>query len=229
MYTQPGYNEQPLDIYDQELSAMEDQALGYGGQSYLTRDSQVNDKILSSASKFKKIIRVVPKFEETEYAVPLVDENGAIVYKTVFVDGVESKVPVIKKLATFLRVVSFENEEIDFPIPDWFNDSVTSSSLTPQEASYIRRADDIAITLFLRSLTSEKVNYARFLNRIYFQKSTLADTGKGIGGRAMEMAKTTITKGESLVQAIRKEQQMQAFEEKKNSGLLGGKIIPGMI
>ena len=149
------------------------------------------------------------------------DEKKNIVYKNVLVNGDLKKIPVLHKIKRIPIITGVEFQEHEFPIKDWFNDSVTSSSIDLQESAFIRMVDDIAVSLVLRSMENNNVNYTAFLNRLYFMKASVSDTSKGVGGRAMEMAKTTINKGESMVQMYRKMQFDEEVDKRKKSGLLG--------
>jgi hypothetical protein len=205
---------------DNLLAQQNPQGMGYGS-SWLTKDTQLNDKILSSHNKYKKLVKIRPKIEKMKVGLPLLDSHKNIVYKNILMNGEKVRVPILDKIRNINLVTGFELQEHDFPIPDWFNDSVTSSSLDFQESAFIRMVDEMAISLVLKTMNNSNVNYTGMLNELYFLKASVSDTAKAVGGRAMEMSKTSITKGDSLVKMYRREEFDKELESRKKSGLLG--------
>ena len=174
----------------------------------------LNNKIISSHIKNKTVIVTRPKTEKKRIALSLLDNKG----NPVMQDGNY----VIYKIKNMDVLVGLEKREFEFPIPDWFNDSTTSSILEKEEGQIIREIDDLSMSLFTEMLNNPKMDHSEFIAWLYWVKGSIVDTAKGIGGGAVEKAKTTITKGESLVREYRTDPNQ--FSEKgarKKKGLLG--------
>ena len=181
------------------------------GRKKKAEDTSLLGKLKSSTEK-KETSEVV---EEKKVAFPLLDKEGNIVFDK---DGN----PVIKKIKEFSYLKGFIQRKIAFPLPDWFNDSVTSSIIEKSEAALIREIDDLGFAIFSEMIMEPKIDYSEFLNWLYWVKASFCETSKGIGGAAVVHAKTTITKGENLVREYRQVEQMQQEEEaKKQKGLFG--------
>lgn len=174
----------------------------------------LNNKIISSHIKNRNIIVTKPKIEKKRIALPLLDKLG----KPVMQDGNY----VIKKIKQMEVLVGLEKREFEFPIPDWFSDSITSSILEKEEGQIVREIDDLAMSLFTEMLNNPKMDHSEFIAWLYWIKGSIVDTAKSIGGGAVEKAKTTITKGESLVREYRTDpSQFSEKEERKKKGILG--------
>jgi len=175
----------------------------------ITRQTELDNKILSSYNKRKKISIVKPVIEYTRVGIPLLDENKEII----LVDGV----PVLAKIKRIPVLKSFERTDVDFPIPEWFNDSTTSSFLTKSEARFLNKLDDLGITLFVKSMYDEKKDYTGFLNRLFWIKASIVDASKGRDGIAAERAKSQFTRSESVARVY--QDKVKEFEEIKKGGL----------
>lgn len=191
----------------------------------ILKDIQLDNKIISSHAK-NKFIFLKPLVKEEIVAIPLIDEKRRIVYKEVLLRGQNKKIPVIKKFIRTRYLDGFDKEEMDFPIADWFNDSVPSSILEKKEARYLRSIDDLGVSLMMKVVREpDKYQVIGFLERLYSQKMSIADTGKGIGGGAIEKAKTSITKSEQTAYMMRNDKdELDSFRQKKtqaNKGLFG--------
>lgn len=179
-------------------------------------DSQdaLNNKIISSHIKNRNVIVTKPKIEKRRIALPLLDKQG----NSVMQDGRY----IIKKIKKMEVLVGLEKREFEFPIPDWFSDSTTSSILEKEEGQIIREIDDLAMSLYTEMLNNPKMDHSEFIAWLYWIKGSIVDTAKGIGGGAVEKAKTTITKGESLVREYRTDpSQFSEKEERKKKGMFG--------
>ena len=175
----------------------------------ITRQTELDNKILSSYNKRKKISIVKPVIEHIRVGIPLVDENKQVV----LVKGV----PVLDKIKKIPVLKSFEREDVDFPIPEWFNDSTTSSFLTKSEARFLNKLDDLGITLFVKSMYDEKKDYTGFLNRLFWIKASIVDASKGRDGIAAERAKSQFTRSESVARVY--QDKVREIEEIKKGGL----------
>lgn len=175
----------------------------------ITRQTELDNKILSSYNKRKKISIVKPVVEYTRVGIPLLDEDGQVV----IVKGV----PVLAKIKKIPILKSFERKDVDFPIPEWFNDSTTSSFLTKSEARFLNKLDDLAITLFVKSMYDEKKDYTGFLNRLFWIKASIVDASKGRDGIAAERAKSQFTRSESVARVY--QEKVKEIEDMKNGGL----------
>jgi len=176
---------------------------GYGRP--ISKDIELDYNCLKSHAK-NKLIFFKPIIEEVVVGVPLVDSDKQIVYREVTINGEKKSVPVVRKVKKVKMVTSYDTIEEDFPIKDWFNDSVSSSILSIEEAQYIRRLDDLGAKLGRKlMLNPDKVQIMGFLHRLYTQKNSLAETGKAIGGVGLDKLKTVTSKSESANYDYRKE------------------------
>lgn len=178
----------------------------------ITKQEQIDNKIMSSYNKHRKIILPQPKIVNRKVIIPMRKKNGEIM--------MQDDCVVVKRISIVPVLEGFENQEIEFPIKDWFNDSRTSSFILRDEANWIRRTDNIAIRLFVKSLYNPKINYNGFLNQLYWDIASFTDTSKGIEGIAAERAKTTFSKSETLTKAQRIRAHKD-FEKAKKGGLVG--------
>lgn len=192
----------------------------------ITKDIQLDNKIISSSSK-NKMLLIKPIVKVMKFAVPLRGSKGGIMYaKKVLEDGTIKKYPVIQGFETFEMLVDLEKEEKEFPIEDWFNDSVTSTIMEKREARYLRQLDDFGFKLMSKMIQNPtRVKCYGFLQRLHAQKMSIVETCKGTEGRAVEWAKTQISKSESTNYLYRKDreelEQIRQREAELNSGLLG--------
>lgn len=178
----------------------------------VTKQEQIDNKIMSSFNKHRKIIIPKPIITYRKVIIPMRKKNGEILLQ----DGLV----VPKKVSTVSVLEGFEEEKIDFPIVDWFNDSRTSSFILREEANWIRRTDNLAIRLFIKSLSDTRLNYNAFLNQLYWDIAAFTDTSKGIEGIGAERAKTQFTKSETVAKAYRA-RQLERFENAKKGGIKG--------
>lgn len=200
---------EPLD------NGLEDELLNdpsYMDEIPIHKQEQIDNKIMSSFNKHRKIILPKPKIVNRKVIIPKRKKNGEILMQ----DGCV----VPKRISTVPVLEGFDKEEIEFPIKDWFNDSRTSSFILREEANWIRRADNLAIRLFIKSLSDPRINYNAFLNQLYWDIASFTDTSKGIEGIGAERAKTTFTKSETLTKAQRV-RAYRDFEKAKKGGFIG--------
>ena len=175
----------------------------------ITRQTELDNKILSSYNKRKKISIVKPVIEYIRVGIPLLDENKQVV----LVKGV----PVLSSIKKIPVLKSFDREDVDFPIPEWFNDSTTSSFLTKSEARFLNKLDDLGITLFVKSMYDDKKDYTGFLNRLFWIKASIVDASKGRDGIAAERAKSQFTRSESVARVY--QEKVREIEDIKKGGL----------
>ena len=174
----------------------------------------LNNKIISSHIKGGLVIVTRPITKRKRIALPLLDKDG----NPVMQDGNY----VIKKIKTMNILAGLEKRQFEFPIPNWFNDSTTSSILEKEEGQIIREIDDLAMALFAEMLNNPKVDHSEFIAWLHWVKGSIVDTAKGIGGGAVEKAKTTITKAESMAMEYRKDPGLLAEkEERQKKGIFG--------
>lgn len=191
----------------------------------ITKDIQLDNKIISTAAK-NKIVISTPKIEKKKVGIPAFDKNGLMVTKKVQTKSGLIEVPILLKVKSVEIITGFDTKEVDFPISDWFNDSVTSGILEKDEARYLRRVDDVGFKLMSKMvLFPKKVAVLGFLQRLAAQKQSIADTSKGIGGGAIEHAKTNITRSEMTSYLYRKDRedlaQVRARQAELDKGMLG--------
>lgn len=190
----------------------------YDSPNYLddipvTKQEQIDNKIMSSFNKHRKITIPKPRIVIRKVIIPQRKANGEILLQDgMVVPKSISKVPVLE---------GFDKAEVDFPIKDWFNDSRTSSFILREEANWIRKADNLAIRLFIKSLSDPRINYSEFLNQLYWDIAAFTDTSKGIEGIGAERAKTQFSKSETVAKAYRSSAAARSFEKAKGGGLKG--------
>ena len=205
----------------------------------ITKQTELDNKIISSFAKAGKLVKLIPRVSTIKLGIPYLDKRTGKpkMFHGVLVDPetgekVIVKAPLLRKIRHVRILDGFDKKEIDFPIKDWFNDSITSTILTSREAAFIRRVDDLAISLFIKQMNNPKFDYTGFLHRLYFIKSSIADTGKSINGRGIEAAKTNIHRSESTAWQYsgREEQQKyEDFKKRKDSNLLDSFMGKGKI
>lgn len=179
----------------------------------VTRQEQIDNKIMSSFNKHRKIVIPKPNIVYKKVIIPKRKKNGEILMQNGMV--------VPKKISEVPVLDGFTKEEIDFPITDWFNDSRTSSFILRPEANWIRKADNLAIRLFVKSLSDPRINYSEFLNQLYWDIAAFTDTSKGIEGIGAERAKTQFTKSETVAKAFRAGKSYRDFQKAKGGGIKG--------
>ena len=192
----------PEDSYDAPPNFLDDIPV--------TKQEQIDNKIMSSFNKHRKIIVPKPIIKYRKVIIPKRKKNGEILLQNGLI--------VPKRISTVPVLEGFEKDEIDFPITDWFNDSRTSSFILRSEANWIRRADNLAIRLFIKSLSDPRINYNEFLNQLYWDIAAFTDTSKGIEGIGAERAKTQFSKSETVAKAYRPS-QIERFERAKGGGI----------
>jgi len=211
-------NRNAYDLTESELSNLYNDSgmASTGGEWSPPIDSadRLNDKIISSSNKHRVVHLSTPKYKIAKVGLPLLDEEGQIVYSNGF--------PVIKKIKKLKLLDGWEQHELNFPIPDWFNDSITSAFLTDKEARFVRELDDLAFALFIETIENPGIDWTPIINELYWVKASMADTSKGTTGEAVRSAKTTITKGETINREYRDElDKFDDYKKKKKHGLLG--------
>ena len=179
-----------------------------------TNTSQIDAKLISSGYKDQKInvnipiykqIRVTSIVRNADGTAKLL--NGKPVEKDVYIANVFS---------------GYESQEIDLPIKNIHNDSVTSSILTDSDVEMIRLIDDLFYDLSLDTALKPDVSFIKTLVRLYGLKASIVDSSKGRWGRAAELAKTQISKGESKTFAYHDQKGFEEYEQRKNrKGIFG--------
>lgn len=205
-------DEQPGEYYDE-----------LGGEAYVpdpyTSNYQIDGKLISSDYKDQKMIFKIPTYKK-------------ILVTTVFKDkfGVVKKVngKPVEKTTYYANVLTgFEDKQIDFPVPNLHNDSVTSSILTDSDVDSIRMIDDNVYDLSLEMMTKANVSFVKSIYRLNGLKASIVDSAKGRWGRSAELAKTQITKGESKTFAYHDQRSFDEYEKRKNrKGIFGFGVGP---
>ena len=231
---------------NQEVMLQEDDELetAYGaadaGILPINKPTLLDNKIISSFGN-NKLFRIQPNIEQQRIAVPYLDKKTGKpkMFKGVVEDPETGekflvKAPLLRKIKLMPVLdpkLPFTTEEVDFPIPKWFNDSITSTYLSQKEANFLRRLTDFAIYLFTRAVNNPEEDYTGMLWRLSFMKDMIADTGKSIDGRGIEAAKTNINRSESTVwrRMPEDDRHYEEFKKKKNAGLFASLKLPGKI
>lgn len=190
-------------------------SFGRGTGQIVDTQEAVNDKIMSSANKYRQVILTFPKTSEQYVALPLLDENRNIVYDA------EGN-PVIKSVRKMKIFEGLEEKKLKFPIEDWFNDSVTSSFLSKKEAAFVRFCDFFGFELYLETIENwPNINWLGMINEVYWAKASIADSAKGIEGQGVKQAKSTYSHAENVNRDFRDDKEFQQFKKAKYGGPMG--------
>lgn len=210
--------------YLPEPEAQEPQAqsefdsFGYGNEAFredpYTSNYQIDAKILSSDYKNQKIIIKTPKYKKMVLSTIYKNKDGT----PKLVNGY----PVEKDKVEATVLDGFETQEIDFPIQNLFNDSVTSSILTDSDVEMIRIIDTRIMSLGMKMVTNEKISFLKTLHLLNGIKASVADSSKGRWGRSAELSKTQINKGESRTYQYQDNLEFEQYRKRKQKkGILG--------
>ncbi len=234
--------QEPVEVESAEVEPVEEEQLEPVYEDYsppidysdykepITKQTELDNKIITSYGS-NKVYRIKPRIVQTKIAVPYINEvtGKPKMFKGVLIDPdtgekVLVKAPLLRKITT-LNLLDpkkpFDTEQIDFPIKQWFNDSLTSTYLEPREASFIRKLTDYSMYLFIKQVNNLSEDYTGMLWRLSFIKDIITDTGKSINGRGIEAAKTNINRNESQVwQHNVTPQAVEEFQKKKDAGLM---------
>lgn len=184
---------------------------------------RLNDKIISSYNKNREFVIKKPVIKELRVALPLLDKDKKIIRD-------KNGNPIIKKVVTTPLLIGFKKKTLQFPIQNWFNDSRTSAILEKKEGQVLREADDLAYALYTEMLLNPKIDHSELIGWLDWITASIIDTSKGIGGAAVVNAKTTISKGESIVQEYRKDPTIEREQElKKRKGIFGLGWLGGLL
>ncbi len=211
--------EEPYDSID-PIDPMD--AMGYyGGEGY-GNTSQIDAKIISSDYKDEKIIIQVPIYKKMRVSNVVRDKKG----KMKLLNGE----PVIQKKSIEKVFIGFEKKEFDLPIKNLHNDSVTSSILTDSDVESVRMLDDNIIDLEMLMVTKPKASFLKTITRLNSMKASIVNSSKGRWGRAAELSKTQISKGESKTFNFSDQAKMEEYETRRNKkGILGMNNFAGFL
>lgn len=200
----PGYADQGMDYYDSDP---------------YSNTYQIDAKLISSDYKDQKILIKTPKFRKIKACVLFKNKDGTVK----LIDGK----PVVREIVKTRVADGFETLELEFPIQNLHNDSVTSSILTDSDVESIRMIDDVIYDLSLEMMLSPEISFVKTITRLHGIKASIVDSSKGRWGRSAELSKTTITKGESKTSVYHDQKQFDDFEQRKNrKGVFGLGIGP---
>ena len=208
-------NELEEESYEESIEPLDSMdAMGYYGGDGYSNTSQIDAKLISSDYKDDKLSIQIPIYEKMRVSKVVRDKKGEIrLYKGH---------PVIEK-TTFEKVfMGFDTKEFDFPIKNLHNDSVTSSILTDSDVESVRMIDDNLIDLEMLMVTKPEVSFLKTIIRLNSYKASIVNSSKGRWGRAAELSKTQITKGESKTFNFSDMNKYEEFEQrKKKKGVFG--------
>lgn len=184
-----------------------------------TNTSQIDAKILSTDYKDLKISIKVPIYKKLMVTSILRNSDGT--------PKLFNGKPVQKQIYEANVFNGFEMKEMDFPIKNIHNDSVTSSILTDSDVEMVRLVDDLIYDFALDMVIKPDTNFTKTIYRLNGLKASIVDSSKGRWGRGPELAKTTITKGESKTIAYHDQKNFEEYETRKNrKGIFGFGIGP---
>ena len=198
---------------------------GYGSNDAWTQpidsETALNAKIISSDNKDKKIVISKPVYEKNWVSIALLDSDG----KPFLDQDGRIIIKAVKKVHVFK---GFEQEEIPFPLPDWFNDSIPSSFLTPREGRFIRFTDYLAFSLFVEMLENPDANdKTKMIALLGWVKASFADSSKGIEGEGVKYSKSTFSRQENINRNYGDSELLEAAKlAKKKKGFLWSGIGP---
>ncbi len=189
-----------------------------GGDVYApdpySNSSQIDAELISSGYKDQKISISVPKYKQIRVTSIVRNSNGT----AKLLNGK----PVEKDVYMANVFEGYETKEIELPIKNIHNNSVTSSILTDSDVEMIRLIDDLFYDLSLDTALKPDVSFVKTLVRLYGLKASIVDSSKGRWGRSAELAKTQITKGESKTVAYHDQKGFEEYEQRKNrKGIFG--------
>jgi len=132
--------------------------------------------------------------------------------------------PVLKGKET-IKVFTgeYDKKEVDFPIKNFYTDSLTSSILDKDEVNVIRDHYDLVWRLGMLMVTDGEFDSVRFIHRLNGATATLLESAKSIGGGGLEWSKSTITKQESKSYDFRQSKEFDDYQARlgKRKGLFG--------
>lgn len=206
---QNDYYGQDQDLLQEPLEPLSTEYM----QDPIRHQTELDNKIISTDYKGLKIHLKQPKFKLERVAEVYKNKKG--------VPRMVNGMPVVKRYLDIKVFDGYEEKEIDFPIKDLHTDSVTSSVLEPHQVTEIQLIDDLIYVLGM-SQAIDQEDYTKTLYRLNGMKASTVDTSKALGGRAVELAKTTITKGESMVREYREQKGFDDYQKRADKkGLLG--------
>ncbi len=199
----------------------------YGGGDTWTQpidsETQLNAKIISSDNKDKKIVISKPIYEKKWVAIPLLDSD-----RTPFLD--QNGRIIIKGVKKIDMFKGFQQEELDFPLKDWFNDSIPSSFITPREGRFIRHLDMLAFSLFIEMLENPNVaDKTKMIAMLGWVKASFADSSKGIEGEGVKYSKSTFNRQENINRNYGDDELLERAKKAQNKrGMFGTGIGPDL-
>ncbi len=211
-------SEQDLDLESDPLARDDldfDQGMPYIPDP-IRNATELDAEIIKSHYKDQMLVLKKPKFEDVRAAIVYKDKNGKPKLKNGF--------PVIKGYET-IRIFTGEYEkiEVEFPIKNFYTDSLTSSILDKDEVNVVREHHDLTWVLGMRMLTDPEFDSTRFIHRLNGVTATLLESSKSIGGGGLEWSKSTISKQESKSYDFRQSKEFDDYQNRlnKRTGFLG--------
>lgn len=177
--------------------------------------TELDAEIIKSHYKNHKLLLKTPIFKDIEAVVVYKDKNGK--------PRLRNGLPVVKEYKTVKVFEGYEKKEVEFPVKNFYTDSLTSSILDKEEANVIREHYDLLWTIGMRMVTDDEFDSVRFIHRIHGATATLLETAKSIGGGGLEWSKSTISKQESKSYDFRQSKDFEDYQARlgKRTGFLG--------
>lgn len=204
-------NEQYQDYPDQNYDYP-----GYGFTPDPPRNPVENDaKLITSGYKDTKLMFRQPLFKKQECVELFMDKKTG---KPLLKDGV----PVVKRIVE-MKVFTgkYDNVELEFPIKNFYSDSVTSTFLERPDVRAVNMIDDAVMDLFT-DMVENDADHLGLMLELHGKKASIVDTNKSLAGAGAQMYKTTISKAEQNMHSYLRNDTLSEFEErKKKKGLFG--------
>jgi len=186
------------------------------GEDPIRHQTELDAKIISTGYNDLVLHLKKPIYKKIQVAVLHTNHKGEL--------RLLNGKPVFKKMKTVNVFDHYEEKDVDFPIKNFYSDSLTSSIIDKDEANAIRGLDDLIWVLAMKTVVDPDSDFTKFMWRLFGVKASLVDTAKAIGGGALEYSKTTITKGEQRSYDFRADKGFEDYQnrlKKKGGGLLG--------
>lgn len=176
-------------------------------------NTEIDVKLITSGYKEAQMIFRQPIIKKRKVAEFFVDKKTG---KPKLYNGS----PVLKGFREVPVFQGYQNREIEFPIPNFHSDSVTSTFLDEKDVRAVNIIDETIWDLFT-DLIENDADHMNLMLELHGKKASIVDTKKSFGGRGAEIYKTSISKGESKMMQYMHDSRMEEIGERKKKGLLG--------
>ena len=189
----------------------------------IRNSTELDAEIIKSHYKEHKLLLKIPLFEDIDVAIVYKDKKGNPRLKDGF--------PVLKGYKTVKVFAGYDKQEVEFPIKNFYTDSLPSSILDKDEVNVVRDHYDLIWRVGMLMVTDPDFNSIRFIHRLNGVNATLLESSKSIGGGGLEWSKSTISKQESKSYDFRQSKEFDDYQARlgKRKGLFGLGIGPDIM